>query len=310
MKRPLKSSLSLLAMTLFLGWGPGVGPAVAGSDNQINIQGQPLPADIANVVNTRFANSDTSGVQFREFTLEPGDAGLFLTPDDQNLLIQIGGTLQGLEGERQVKFRGTVNGQRFEARVKRHDDGTLRARIEGMDVSGMTPEQLVEFASRFDRVRIRGLGGQRYEIKRRADGTLRARFEGMDLSGMTPEQFAQFAVANGFDRLRIRGVDGQRYEIRRHDDGTLRGRIERLNLSERDAKELADSLRAKGLDRVRIRGVDANGNRVRVEYRRDKGLVKNEIERDHRGRDRERHRAERERHRDRDRDDHGGSGRH
>jgi len=39
-------------------------------------------------------------------------------------------------------------------------------------------------------------------------------------------------------------------------------------------EQLTNLAKEKGLDRVRIRGVDKDGNRVRIEYRQDKGIVK------------------------------------
>jgi len=137
-------------------------------------------------------------------------------------------------------------------------------------------EQLTSFAvdNGFERLRIRGTDGQRFKIDRNDDGRLRVDIRGIDVSKITSEQLANLAIEKGLDRLRIRGSKDERFEINRQNNGTLRARIERMDFSNRDPKELLNSLREQGLDRVRIRGVDAEGNRVRIEYRQDKGIVK------------------------------------
>lgn len=426
----MKATIGKIGIVLWvisLVFGLGLGSAQA--QQEVTVNGTKIPLEILETVYSEFNNPDNpelQQLQFRGLNLTRDEAlKLFLSTDmdlDENLLRSIGNTIQN---EQQVKFRGTVDGNSFETLVEREGDGSLRLRIEGMDVASLTPEQIGDFLSNgFDRVRIRGLGGERFDIRRQDDGSLRAEIRGMNLVGLTLEQltnlaidngFARmrirgtknerfdikrqddgtlrveikgmdfnnlnleqltsFAVENGFERLRINGTDGQRFRIDRKDDGslrvdirgidvsgitseqlanlamekglerlrirglkderfeinrqnngTLRARIERMDFSNRDPKELLSSLREKGLDRVRIRGVDAEGNRVRIEYRQDKGIVKwegvgrgltelsrdlnNELARD-RGRDWEkklRNRVDRERERF-DRADHGRRGR-
>ena len=84
---------------------------------------------------------------------------------------------------------------------------------------------------------------------------------------------------DGVERtVRFRGeVDAR---VQRTEEGELRARIEHINLgrlsaAERAAlaREIADS---GNLDRLRIRGVDANGERVRIEFRDGRGIVRNE----------------------------------
>ena len=84
---------------------------------------------------------------------------------------------------------------------------------------------------------------------------------------------------DGVERdVRLRGAADVR--VQRQENGMLRVRIEGVDLSSLSATQragLAQQLAAQlGLDRVRIRGVDADGNRVRLEFRADKGLVENE----------------------------------
>ncbi len=371
---PFKSNLLVLTLTLLFVLGPGSGKA----QDDVKIRGEKLPSDVLHVVDTQFQDPNNEGVQqiqFRDLSYSQDEAKeLFLSTDpDENLLRLVGETLAN---DHQVKFRGTVDGTKFEAQVERHDDGTLRTRIKGLDISGMAPEQLGEFLSNgfdrlrirgtngerleirrrddgtiraeirginiseytpeqfmslaaengFDRLRIRGTNGERFELKQQDDGTLRAKMEGMDVSGMTPEQLMDLAKEKGLDRLRIRGSDGQRFEIKRKDDGTLRADFRGMDVRAYTPEQITNLAKERGLDRVRIRGVDKDGNRVRIEYRQDKGIVKwegagrgvNEVSsrlnnkpgRD-RGRDREnklRDRVERERERI-DRSDHRGRGR-
>jgi hypothetical protein len=98
----------------------------------------------------------------------------------------------------------------------------------------------------------------------------------MDVSKYSPEQLTNLAIEKGLDRLRIRGSRGERFEIKRQDDGTLRARIELMDLGSRNPKEVLATLREKGLDRVRIEGIGKDGSEIRIEYRRDKGIVKME----------------------------------
>ncbi len=148
---------------------------------------------VRDAVAGRFAQGARE-VQFRDFTLDVEESrSLLLSVDrNQNLLAHVGDALPADGVERTVTFRGLVDGRQVEARVQRQEDGTLRARIEGINV-----------------------------------GTL-----------------------NAADREQL---------------------VQRLS-------------RQTGFERVRLEGVDAGGNRVRTEFRVDKGLVKNEVKADHSGR--------------------------
>lgn len=84
---------------------------------------------------------------------------------------------------------------------------------------------------------------------------------------------------DGVERhVRLRGAFDAR--VQRNEEGELRARIEQIdlgNLTAAQRAELAHELAAAGnLDRLRIRGTDANGERVRVEFRDDRGIVRNE----------------------------------
>jgi len=268
-----KSSLIKLTLTLLFLLGPGSGRA----QGEVNIRGEDLPPDVLQVVEEQFQDPNNDGVQqiqFRNLSLSLDEATeLFLSTDpDENLLRLIGETLAN---DRQVKFRGTVDGIKFEARVERHDDGTLRARIKGLDISGMAPEQLGEFLSNgFDRLRIRGTDGERLEIRRHNDGNLRAKIEGMDLNGYTAEQLTSLAVDNGFDRLRIRGTNGERFDLKRQDDGTLSARIRGMDVSKLSPEQLTNLATEKGLDRLRIDGLA--GEKFEIK-RQDDGTLRAEF---------------------------------
>ncbi len=68
--------------------------------------------------------------------------------------------------------------------------------------------------------------------------------------------------------------------VQREPDGSLRLIVRDIDIGDLTAAQRAqlamDLSKTTGFDRVRIRGVDASGNRVRVEFRADRGLVRNE----------------------------------
>ena len=249
---PIKASLSVLATALFLGWGLGVGPALAQEADEAKVSGEFPTVD---QIQTEF-DGGAQEIQFRDLALTDVQKQQLVDPE---FLRDVGNAIPDDGVERHVKFRGTVDGQRFEARVKRQEDGTLRLRIEEMDLTGVDAVGLAES--------LRG---------------------------------------NGFERVRIRGAGGERIEMRPHGDGTVRARIEGMGLNRDDARALADSLRENGHDRVRIEGLDDQGKRVRFEWRRDKGIVRDELKADHGGHGRGRSGSSREitddRARDRGRD--------
>ncbi len=118
-------------------------------------------------------------VQFRDFTLgvEESRSLLLSVERNQNLLAHIATALPADGVERTVTFRGVVDGQQVEARVQRQEDGTLRARIEGVNIGTLSDAdraQLVQRLSRqtgFERVRLEGVdnGGNRIRTEFRAD---------------------------------------------------------------------------------------------------------------------------------------------
>ena len=270
----IKSSLVVLTLTLLFLLGPGTGQA----QGDVRIRGENLPPDVLHVVQTQFEDPNNKGVQeilFRDLSYSLDEATeLFLsTEPDENLLRLIGETLGN---DHEVKFRGTVDGSKFEAQVERHDDGTLRARIKGLDIPSLTPEQLGEFLSNgFDRLHIRGTDGERFEIRRQDDGKLRAKIKGMNLNGFTAEQLTNLAVENGFDRLRIHGSDGERFDIKRYKDGDLRAKIKGMDLNGYTTEKLTRLAVEEGLNRLRIRG--SNGQRYEFK-RQDNGTLRARID--------------------------------
>lgn len=78
----------------------------------------------------------------------------------------------------------------------------------------------------------------------------------------------------------FRGAVDARVRVQREPDGSLRLIVRDIDtgrLTAAERAQLARDLSAnQGFDRVRIRGVDADGNRIRVEFRADRGLVRNE----------------------------------
>src|SRR5262245_26345559 len=94
--------------------------------------------------------------------------------------------------------------------------------------------------------------------------------------------FARIAAALPSDgtprHVTFRGAVDAR--LQRQPDGSLRLIVRDINVGdltpEQRAQLATDLSQTTGFNRVRIRGVDAQGNRVRVEFRADKGLTRNE----------------------------------
>jgi hypothetical protein len=92
-------------------------------------------------------------------------------------------------------------------------------------------------------------------------------------------EIAALLPKDGVERkVTLRGAADVR--VTRQPNGTLRARIENVSLGDLTAAqraELAQQLAtALGVDRLRIRGVDAAGNRVRLEFRADRGLARDD----------------------------------
>ena len=112
-------------------------------------------------------------IQFRGVTLTAADVQSLLlsTSASQNLLAEIAALLPKDGLERKVTLRGAVD-----VRVTRQPDGTVRARIEDVNLGNLTPEQRAQLAQQlaalgFTRVEIRGVdaSGKRVRVEFRAD---------------------------------------------------------------------------------------------------------------------------------------------
>jgi hypothetical protein len=86
--------------------------------------------------------------------------------------------------------------------------------------------------------------------------------------------------AQGEFTVRLRGTVDAR--VQRQPDGSLRARIEDVDfgsLTPAERAQLAEALtETTGFSRVRLQGVDQGGQRVRVEFRADKGLTANVVQ--------------------------------
>jgi hypothetical protein len=90
-------------------------------------------------------------------------------------------------------------------------------------------------------------------------------------------EIAALLPKDGVERkVTLRGAADVR--VTRQPDGTLRARIENVNLGDLTAAQRAELARQLamqlGFDRIRIRGVDSSGNRVRLEFRADRGIAR------------------------------------
>ena len=145
--------------------------------------------------------------------------------------------------------------------LPRNADGTL-------DRAALEREIRARFAAGATEIQFRERGLTEAEARRLllADRSLLA-----DIARLLPN--------DGVERhVRFRGAVDAR--VQRNEDGELRARIEDINIGNLTAAQRADLARRlaaqSGFERVRIRGTDANGERVRVEFRDDRGIVKNE----------------------------------
>jgi hypothetical protein len=109
------------------------------------------------------------------------------------------------------------------------------------------------------------------------------------LDGAVFRDLAAALPDDGIERtIRFRAGDAD-IRLQRNEEGRLRARMEDLRLgalTAREREELARRIADQaGLDRLRLRGVDAEGRRFRVEFRADRGIVRNEARDEHNERD-------------------------
>ena len=163
------------------------------------------------------------------------------------------------QADRQQDRRAEANEVEAKAAIPRNADGTINETQLVNDIKA-------QLAAGATEIQVRGLTAQDAKALIASNPNLLA-----DLAKLLPN--------DGIERqVRLRGAVDAR--IQRNDEGELRARIEGIDLGTLTPAQRADLARQlatqAGLDRLRIRGVDATGARVRVEFRDDKGIVKNE----------------------------------
>ena len=239
-----------LAALVLLVCGMSPGRSLGQSSDEATIRGS-LPRTPSGAVDLAQVREAVAGqlaqgvreVQFRDFTLgvEESRSLLLSVERNQNLLAHVGDVLPADGVERTVTFRGMADGQRVEGRVQRQEDGTLRARIEGVNVGTLSDadrEQLVRRLSQqtgFERVRLEGVDavGNRVRTEFRVDkGLVRNEVKGEGRgrpdAGLVREDGRQE------DRREDRRLDRQldRREDRRIDQQGDR-RVERIERNQR-----------------------------------------------------------------------------
>jgi hypothetical protein len=159
--------------------------------------------------------------------------------------------------DRQADRRVDANEVEVKLAVKRNADGTV-------DQSALLNDVRAQFGAGTTEIQFRGVTAQ--DARALLNQNL---FR--DLAPLLPNDGVERSV-------RLRGEFEAR--LQRNEEGELRARVEDVGLgtlSPAQRAELARQLANQaGLDRIRIRGVDATGARVRVEFRDDKGIVRNE----------------------------------
>ena len=174
--------------------------------------------------------------------------------------------------DRQADRRAEANEVEVKLAVPRNADGTINETQLVNDVKARLAAGATE-------IQVRGLTAQDAKALLASNQNLLA-----DLAKLLPK--------DGIERqVRLRGAVDAR--VQRNDEGELRARIEGIDLGSLTPAQRADLARQlatnAGLDRLRIRGTDATGARVRVEFRDDRGIVKNEAK----GAGQNEHRAQR-----------------
>lgn len=169
------------------------------------------------------------------------------------------------QAERQVEAK-EANEVEVKLAVPRNADGTINETQLVNDIKARLAAGATE-------IQVRGLTAQDAKALLASNQNLLA-----DLAKLLPN--------DGIERqVRLRGAVDAR--IQRNDEGELRARIEGIDLGTLTPAQRADLARQlatqAGLDRLRIQGTDANGARVRVEFRGDRGIVKNEASGTRRG---------------------------
>jgi len=161
--------------------------------------------------------------------------------------------------DRQADRRAEANEVEVKLAVPRNADGTINETQLANDIKARLAAGATE-------IQVRGLTAQ--DAKALIDSSHNLL---VDLAKLLPN--------DGVERqVRLRGAIDAR--VQRNDEGELRARIEGIDLGTLTPAQRADLARQlatqAGLDRLRIRGTDATGARVRVEFRDDRGIVKNE----------------------------------
>ena len=176
------------------------------------------------------------------------------------------------QADRQADRRAEANEVEVKLAVPRNADGTINETQLVNDVKARLAAGATE-------IQVRGLTAQDAKALLASNQNLL-----VDLAKLLPN--------DGIERqVRLRGAVDAR--VQRNDEGELRARIEGIDLGSLTPAQRADLARQlatnAGLDRLRIRGTDATGARVRVEFRDDRGIVKNEAK----GAGQNEHRAQR-----------------
>jgi hypothetical protein len=165
--------------------------------------------------------------------------------------------------DRQAERRAEANEVEVKLAVPRNADGTINETQLVNDIRARLAAGATE-------IQVRGLTARDARALLASNQNLL-----VDLAKLLPN--------DGVERqVRLRGAVDAR--IQRNDEGELRARIEGIDLGTLTPAQRADLARQlatqAGLDRLSIRGIDATGARVRVEFRDDRGIVRNEARAD------------------------------
>ncbi len=169
--RVLNRLVGCAALAAMMAFGQGSVSAQTPAPAEVVIQGE-LPRTAQGTVDitkvrelvTARVGAGAREIVFSGFTVTEAESrALFLGTDRaQNLLRQAGEVLPADGLEREIAFRGRAHGAAVDSRVHRVEEGTLRARVDGVSLAHLTADQRVQLVGSlgsqtgFDRVRVQG----------------------------------------------------------------------------------------------------------------------------------------------------------
>jgi hypothetical protein len=173
--------------------------------------------------------------------------------------------------------------RREDHREDRRQDDAAQARLSlprtttgEIDTTALLADLNAQFAAGVKEIQVGNAALTRQEVQ----SLLLAESRDANLLRRIGDAINALPDAQGEFTVRLRGTVDAR--VQRKPDGSLRARIEDVDfgtLTPAERARLAEALtETTGFSRVRLQGVDQGGQRVRVEFRTEKGLTANVVQ--------------------------------